>query len=111
MRIISKRRLRDFWSLRAHRDARTGLLEWHDDVRLALWQTTADVKATFGKRIDFVKSRRTRNTLAVFDVAGNKYRVIAAIHYVKTRPDKGRVYVLKIMTHREYDADHWKDEF
>jgi len=30
---------------------------------------------------------------------------------VKDRPGKGRVYVLKIMTHEEYDEDRWKDEF
>jgi mRNA interferase HigB len=61
--------------------------------------------------VDFVKTRRTRNTLPVFDIAGNKYRLIAAIHYVEERPGRGRVYVLKIMTHKECDEDRWKDEF
>jgi mRNA interferase HigB len=111
MRIVSKKRLKDFWSLPGRKDAKGALLEWQEDVRLALWQTPADVKATFGKRVDFVKSRRTRNTLPIFDIGGNKYRLVAAIHYVKDRPGKGRVYVLKIMTHEEYDDDRWKDEF
>jgi mRNA interferase HigB len=111
MRIISKRRLKQFWSCPGQKDAKTPLMEWHDDVRFALWQNPADVKATFGKRVDFVKTRKSRNTLPVFDIAGNKYRMIVSIHYLEKHPAKGRVYVLKIMTHKEYDKDNWKDEF
>lgn len=60
------------------------------------------MKQTFGANVDFVKVK-SGNTISVFDIAGNKYRLIAAIHY-----DFGRVFVLRVMTHREYDLDHWK---
>jgi mRNA interferase HigB len=41
--------------------------------------------------------------VAVFDIGGNKFRLIAAIHY-----NKQIVYVLRILTHREYDDQKWK---
>lgn len=45
------------------------------------------------------------NTVAVFDIHNNKYRLVAAIHY-----DHPRVFVLRIMTHEEYDKNYWKNE-
>lgn len=111
MRLISRKRLRDFWSQPGRADAREPLLAWQEDVELAVWQTPADAKATFGKRIDFVKTRGTRTTVAVFDIGGNKYRLVGAIHYLQAYPRKGRVYVLRVMTHEEYDDDAWRDDF
>jgi mRNA interferase HigB len=111
MRIITRKRLQEFWSRPKCRDAKGPLMQWHDDVRLAAWADPSDAKATFGKRVDFVKTRKSGTTVAVFDIGGNKYRLIAAIHYVHQRPLKGRVYVLKVMTHEEYYEDRWKDEF
>jgi mRNA interferase HigB len=40
----------------------------------------------------------------VFNIGGNKYRLIAAIHY-----NRGKVYVRHILTHEEYDCDEWKE--
>jgi mRNA interferase HigB len=40
----------------------------------------------------------------VFNIGGNKYRLIAAIHY-----NRSRVYIRAILTHREYDKGHWKN--
>lgn len=74
------------------------LRQWYAKTLSAQWNTPADVKRTFGGNVDFVKVR-SGSTLAVFD------RLIAAIHY-----DFGRVFVLRVMTHREYDLDHWKRE-
>jgi mRNA interferase HigB len=39
----------------------------------------------------------------VFNIGGNKYRLIAALHY-----NRGRVYIRAILTHREYDKGNWK---
>jgi mRNA interferase HigB len=110
MRIITRRRLRDFAAQSSHRDAARPLADWADLVSLAAWKSPADVKSTFGKRVDFVKTLRTGATVAVFDVAANKYRLIAAIHYLDEFPELGRVYVLRILTHREYDRNEWKRE-
>ena len=41
----------------------------------------------------------------VFDIGGNKYRLIAVIHY-----NRGRVYVRHVLTHAEYDEENWKDD-
>jgi len=110
MRIISKKRLAEFWSAAGQKDAANALRHWHNVVSTAAWKTTADVKQTFGKRVDFVQTRRTGNTVEVFDIAANKYRLIAHVHFLPRHPEKGRVYVLRIMTHAEYDKEKWKDE-
>lgn len=73
-------------------------------VLAAQWRTPADVKRHFGVRVDFVKVA-SGNTVAVFDIANNNYRMIAAIHY-----DYPRVFVLRIFDHQEYDKADWKDE-
>jgi mRNA-degrading endonuclease HigB of HigAB toxin-antitoxin module len=75
----------------------------------AAWTTPADVKAAFGQRADFVKVRSGK-TATVFDVSNNLCRVITAIHYLKNFPVKGRVYILRVLTHQEYDLGHWKEE-
>lgn len=102
MRIISRGRLREFWVV--HPDARAELSAWYAVTDASDWKTPADVKRTFGARVDFVKVA-SGGTVAVFDIRGNRYRMIAAIHY-----DFPRVFVLRIMTHGEYDDNKWKDE-
>lgn len=49
-----------------------------------------------------VKSGRA---VVVFDIAQNRYRLIAAVHY-----DCGRIYALRFLTHKEYDRNSWKNE-
>ena len=77
---------------------------WYAKTKSAAWETPADVKQTFGANVDFVKVA-SGNNVAVFDIGGNKYRLVAAIHY-----DHGRVFVLRVMTHREYERQRWKAE-
>ncbi|HZZ42060.1 MAG TPA: type II toxin-antitoxin system HigB family toxin [Tepidisphaeraceae bacterium] len=102
MRIIKPSTLRRFW-LR-HRNAEKELRTWIRLVSAARWSSPADVKRHFGVRVDFVKVA-SGNTLAVFDIANNNYRLITAIHY-----DYPRIFVLRIFDHQEYDKDQWKDE-
>jgi mRNA interferase HigB len=109
MRIISKSRLIEFWSALGHADAQMPLQRWYAITRSAAWKGPADVKATFGANVDFVKVR-SGSTVAVIAVGANKYRLIAAIHYQKVFFAKGRVYVLQIMDHREYDHRKWIEE-
>ncbi len=92
MRIIAVRTLRSFWSRPGRRDAEQPLRAWVHVVKGADWSKPTDVKRTFGSA-DIL-----RNGRAIFDIGGNKYRLIAAIHY------RGkRVYVRFIGTHKEYD--------
>jgi mRNA interferase HigB len=110
MRIISETRLREFRESKPERrNAEKPLVIWRDVVRESAWKSPADVKTTFGKNVDFVSSHRG-SELAVFNIHGNTYRLIAAIHYLRRHFRRGRVYVLRIMTHAEYDENRWKVE-
>jgi len=105
MRVISKTRLREFWESRRERaDAKVPLLQWYDIVDKAIWKTPAEVKNLSGKNVDFVQVN-SGNIVAVFNIHGNKYRLIAAIHY-----NFPRVFVLRVLTHVEYDTEKWKKE-
>jgi len=107
MRVITKKRLEEFWS--RHPRTKKELWIWHEMTIGAAWKTPADVKAAFGQRVDFVLTRNNQ-TVAVFDVANNRCRLITSIHYLHNHPVKGRVYVLRVLTHEEYDWEDWKDE-
>ena len=102
MRIIKISTLRRFWA--AHADSEKELRTWIRITEGAKWASPAHVKQHFGVRVDFVKVA-SGNTVAVFDIANNRYRMIAAIHY-----DFPRVFVPRIFDHEEYDQDKWKDE-
>jgi len=102
LRVIKPSRLRAFWN--AHPHAEKELKLWLSVVESAVWRTPSDVKRSYGARVDFVKVP-SGNTVAVFDIANNNYRLVAAIHY-----DYPRVFVLRIVDHQEYDLDYWKEE-
>ena len=74
MQIIARKALRDFW-LR-HPQAEGPLSVWFSLVSKAAWTGPADVKAMFGTSVDFVADNRV-----IFDIAGNKYRLIAHVAY------------------------------
>ncbi len=99
MRIISLKTLRDFW-LR-HRNAHGPLRDWYEMTESARWRNFIDVRQTFGSA-DVVRVA-SGNNVVVFDIAGNKYRLIAAIHY-----NTAVVYALTVLTHKDYDSDKWK---
>lgn len=101
MRIIKWGVLRDF--IRRHPVADPGLCHWFDVAKKATWQNPADVKATLGST-DMV-SVSSGNTVAVFNIAGGKYRLIASIHY-----NTQRVYTLMVLTHAAYETGRWRKE-
>ncbi len=103
MRIITWRALRAFgekWPAAA-----APLREWFKLTQHAEWRTFADDKATFGQT-DRARVR-SGQTVCIFDVGGNKFRVVAFVSYAKQK-----VYILRVMTHKEYDRGNqrWKDE-
>ena len=99
MRVISIRTLREFWQ--RHPDAAKPLKDWFGAVERAQWRDFLDVRQTFGSA-DTAKVR-SGNTATIFDIGGNKYRLIAAIHY-----NTATVYAMMVLTHKEYDTDRWK---
>ena len=103
MRIISKRRLREFWQ--RHADAELPLQAWWRIVgdRDVHWRHIHDVKATFAGVDGF--NLPCGVPVVVFNVGGNKYRLVARIDY-----DYARVFVKAVLTHKQYDAESWKDQ-
>ena len=91
MQIIALRTLPQFWE--RHLQAETPIKVWYGAASKAIWKSPADVKSLFGGSVDFVGDNR-----AIFDIAGNKYRLIVHISYAYRR-----VLVKFIGTHAEYD--------
>ena len=91
MRIIAKRTLRQFWEL--HADAKGPLEAWHSETSKAKWETPQHVKAMFGA------ASILKNGRVVFNIAGNKYRLIVAIDYVRKA-----CFIKFVGTHTQYDA-------
>ena len=90
MRIISRRALRDFWE--SHADAQQALQAWYADVKHATWKTPAEIKREY-RSASFLGNNRV-----VFNIKGNKYRVIVAVQYRVQL-----VYIRFVGTHAEYD--------
>lgn len=92
MHIISKRCLREFWAV--HPGAATTLLRWHTTLAHARATDLSALKAIFNT-VDRV------NGYIIFNVGGNKYRVIADVVF-RTQT----VFIKHVFTHKEYDS--WK---
>lgn len=101
MRVISKKRLKEFWEILPA--ARTLLEQWYKVVSGANWLHFAELRRTFN-HADTAKTNQG-HPVVIFDVGGNKYRIIAALHY-----DRGSCYVLRVLTHKQYDTNQWKKE-
>lgn len=98
MRIVSKSRLRAFWASPGNTAARGPLEAWYKIVAAANWTKWADVRATLSST-DLV------GDCVVFNLGGNKYRLIARVRY-----KFHKVYILKVMAHAEYDRNLWPEE-
>ena len=96
MHIISKPKLQEFW--RQYSDAKTPLLTWHKQTEKADWKNLAETREMF-PYADSI------GECSIFNIGGNKYRLITKINY-KTKV----VYVLFVLTLFEYDKDKWKDD-
>lgn len=94
MRVIAKRTLRLFWeSVPEYADAQASLEAWHNEAVRAVWKTPQDIKAQF-RSASILKNNRV-----VFNIAGNKYRLIVSIDY-----QRQACFVKFVGTHRQYDA-------
>ena len=91
MRIISRRRLKEHWELQGRGDSEQALKSWHAIAKKAEWKHFADVKEQF-RNASAVGNR------VVFNIAGNKYRLVAIINY-----EFQIAYVRFVGTHKEYD--------
>jgi mRNA interferase HigB len=96
MRVISEKRLREFWRKRP--DSEEPLRAWNRAVQRASWERFADVRKLY-------KSADQVGRCVVFNICGNKYRLAVVIHY-----NRGIVYIRHVLTHKEYDRGNWKED-
>lgn len=93
MWVVSLKRLREFW--RFHPLAEVPLRAWFTQTSAAEWRNFSDLRGTF-QSADLV------GNCTVLNLGGNKYRLIVRVIYTRHK-----VYVLRVMTHTEYDRDDW----
>lgn len=90
MRVIAKKILREF--LEKYTDSEQQLKTWYKEASKAVWESPNDIKDEYAKA-SILKSGRV-----VFDICGNKYRLIIDINY-----ERQWVFIRFIGTHKEYD--------
>jgi mRNA interferase HigB len=91
VRIIARSTLEEFWKL--HPDSEQGLKSWYHEALHATWKTPADIKAQY-RGASILKHGRV-----VFNIAGNKYRLVCAFVF-----PIGVGYIKFVGTHKQYDA-------
>ncbi len=90
MHVISRKKLREFWE--NHPDARSSLESWFADVKHAEWQKPDDIK-TVHRNASIIDNNRV-----VFNIKGNKYRLVVSIQYTYRI-----VFIRFVGAHQEYD--------
>lgn len=102
MHVIAKSALVKFWESqprgKEQAAAKSAMIEWHTTVSQAVWSNFSEVKATFNTS-DYVSGGKV-----VFDVGGNKYRIVGLIGF-RTK----RVFILFVGTHAQYDRINVRD--
>ena len=90
MRVFTYKRLREFWE--RHADSKAALLSWYTEAVDADWDRPTAVTARYPS------ASILRGNRVVFNIRGNRYRLITHINY-----DYGVVYIRFVGTHAEYD--------
>lgn len=94
MHIISRKALRIFWE--QHPDTEHALRRWFRIVAQSDFASFVALRRTF-------PSADKVDDLIVFNIGGNKCRLIASVHF-----NRGKVYIRHVLTHDEYDRGAWK---
>ena len=95
MHIITRKRLNEF--AENHPDAKSALQHWYKQAKTNDFKSFAELRKTFG-------SADQVGNLTVFNIGGNKVRLVAAIHYYRRT-----IYIRAVLTHKEYDEGKWKE--
>jgi mRNA interferase HigB len=94
MHVIAKPALIAFWTI--YPDAERPLQVWYQTMERETFSDFNELRKTFASA-DYVDG------LTVFNIGGNKYRLVASIHY-----NRRKVYIRNVMTHTEYGRGNWK---
>lgn len=95
MHVITRKRLREFAA--NHREAAEPLGVWFKLISTNEFKSFSELRRVFG-------SADKVGRFTVFDIGGNKFRLVAAIHY-----NRKKVYIRQVLTHAEYDQNKWKE--
>jgi mRNA interferase HigB len=94
MHIITKKRLKDFYE--KQKDSKGPLLAWFRIIKNNRYENLADLRNTFPSS-DLV------GKCIVFNIGGNKYRLITVIHF-----NREKVFIRNVLTHKAYNIGTWK---
>jgi mRNA interferase HigB len=94
MHVITRKRLNEF--AEKHPDAKSALARWYAIMRKSRFLNFAQLREVF-PHADQVEK------FTVFNIGGNKVRLIAAVHY-----NRNKIYIRYVLTHQEYDIGKWK---
>lgn len=94
MHIITRKRLQDLAAL--HPDCRAGLTQWFLEMKRGRFPDIQSLRKVFPHADKVGK-------FTVFNIGGNKARLIALIHY-----NRGKIYIRHVLTHSEYSKGAWK---
>ena len=92
MRVIAKRTLREFYEQPVYQDAKGPLEAWHSEASKADWQSHHDIKAQY-RSVSIINTETV-----IFNIAGNKYRLVVNVDYVRQA-----LFVKFVGTHKQYD--------
>ena len=92
MRIVSHKRLKEFYETKGREDSRVALERWYDVAEKAEWKSLSDIKT------DFPATDYVGNQHYVFNIRGNNYRLIVVVKFTI-----GYIFIRKVCTHEEYD--------
>lgn len=95
MHVITRKRLNEFAEM--HPTAKSGLIHWYRTLRKNDFANLVELCAAL-PHADQVGG------LTVFNIGGNKARLIAAVHY-----NRKKVYIRAVLTHAEYNTGNWKE--
>lgn len=99
--IISYASIRSF--IKKYPDSETSLKAWFQLISKNAFTNYNELKTLFPSA-DVVKNDKSVS-LTVFNIHGNKYRLIAAIHY-----NRNKLFIRDILTHDDYDKGKWKSD-
>ena len=90
MRVISRKKLKSFYE--QHADAKSALEAWYAEAKHAEWRTPQDIKAKYAT------ASIVANHRVVFNICGNKYRLVVRFAY-----ERRIAFIRFVGTHKQYD--------
>jgi len=92
MRIVSHKKLKEFYETKGYEDSRVALERWYHITEKAEWRNLSDIKTDFSS-VDYVGNQHY-----VFNIKGNRYRLVVVVKFIM-----GYIFIRFVGTHSEYN--------